>query len=85
MSDVNRATMAIIDLIQPILKTQDDETANKVYYTLMSVMDYPEVGYEDKMSVINGVSRFLIKNCGVDSPITFAALIVSAKNNNMLN
>lgn len=85
MSDVNRATMAIIDLIQPILKVEDEQAADKIYYTLMSVMDYPNVKHDDKLSVINGVSRYLIKNFGIDSPITLAALVVSAENNKMLN
>jgi len=85
MSDVNKATMAIIDLIQPILNIEDAQAADKMYFTLRSVMDYPHVDHDDKMLVINGVSRYLIQNLGVDSPVTLAALMVSAENNNMLN
>ena len=85
MNDVNKATQAIIDLIQPIIKTSGDQSAEKIYYTLGAVMDYPNVDQSDKLSVINGVARYLIKNCGVDSPITLAALTVSIENNTMLN
>lgn len=85
MGDVNKATEAIIQLIQPIIANESADSAEKVYYTLAAVMDYPHVELNDKLSVINGVARYLIKNCGVDSPLTEAALVISIENNNMLN
>lgn len=85
MSEVGKATRAIIDLIKPVLKDNNSASVEKIYYTLGAVMDYPNVEHKDKLSVINGVAVFLIKNCGVDSPLTLAALTVSLENNNMLN
>ncbi len=85
MGDVTRATEAIINLIEPIVNFDDQDAADKVYATLSAVMNYPNVDYSDKLSVIHGVARFLIKNCGVDSPMTEAALKISIENNNMLN
>ena len=86
MGDVNKATQAIIELIKPVIEeASNKESAEKVYYTLVSVMGYPNVEHIDKLSVINGVAKYLINNCGVDSPITLAALTVSIENNDMLN
>lgn len=85
MSDVSKATRAIIELIAPMVSSPSSDSADKIYYTLGSVMDYPNVEHADKLSVINGVTRYLIKNCGVDSPLTKAALTISAENNDILN
>lgn len=85
MGDVTRATEAIINLIEPIVHHNDEESIEKVYSTLLAVMKYPDVEELDKLSVIHGVARFLIKNCGVDSPMTEAALKISIENNSMLN
>jgi hypothetical protein len=85
MGDVTRATEAIINLIEPIVNLNDQASADKVYATLTAVMNYPDVDFSDKLLVIHGVARFLIRNCGVDSPMTEAALKISIENNNMLN
>ena len=85
MGDVTRATEAIINLIEPIVNIDDQDSADKVYATLSAVMSYPDVNFTDKLSVIHGVARFLIRNCGVDSLMTEAALKISIENNNMLN
>jgi hypothetical protein len=83
--NVGKATLAVITLIKPVISNPKDDAADKVYYTLMAVMDYPSVKLPDKLAVINGVARYLIKNCGIDSPLTEAALSVSVENNNFLN
>jgi hypothetical protein len=85
MSDVIKATKAIIDLIKPSIKADVNESARIVYSTLGAVMDYPNVELVDKLSIINGVAKYLINNYGADSPITFAALTVSVENNDSLN
>lgn len=85
MGDVSRATEAIINLIEPIVHHNNEESVEKIYTTLSAVMKYPDVEDLDKLSVIHGVARFLIKNCGVDSPMTEVALKISIENNKMLN
>jgi len=85
MGDISRATEAIINLLEPIIEEDNQESANKVYETLSAVIDYPNVEFSDKLSIIHGVARFLIRNCGVDSLMTVAALRISIEHNNMLN
>jgi hypothetical protein len=85
MSDVIKATEAIIDLLQPIVNNQTPESVDKVYHTLSAVINYPNVDINAKISVINGVTRYLIKSCGVDSPLTAVALVISSEHNNMMN
>jgi len=85
MSDVIKATEAIINLLQPIVNNQTPESVDKVYNTLSSVINYPNVDLNTKISVINGVTRYLIKSCGVDSPLTEVALVISSEHNNIMN
>jgi len=85
MGNVIRATEAIINLIEPIMANDGVDAATKVYNTLSAVMGYPDVEFSEKLLVIQGVTRFLIKNCGVNSLMTEAALKISAENNIMLN
>ena len=89
MDDLNKdlaaATVALIEMIKPIIKYEDAVSAAKLKTTLDTVIQYPDLSQNDKMVIISNVVQYLIRACGAQSILTETALVAHHSCNKMIS
>jgi len=83
--DINGATVAIIEMIKPVVLHQDESSYEKIAATLNAVINYPELNENDKMIIVENVIQYLIRSCGVNSRLTASAMKLHFDNNKFIN